>query len=283
MIFLYATASRGAIAIFARCSIAAVGRSLNLDWRTWNVSVKQSETQDNRGMGMRSKVAVFLIGLAALASPVHGQSSPVVIELYTSQGCSSCPPADALLHELTERDDVVPLALHVDYWDYIGWKDSFADPAHTLRQKAYARAAGQRSIYTPQMIIGGEDHVIGYKPMRLAKLIEEHGKQNAPVALKVTRMGGALEISAEPPKRRTGSMTVNLVRYTPRSTVKINRGENAGRTLTYANIVTEWNVLGNWNGGVPLQMRVDARGNDPIVVIVQRAGHRRILAAAHLR
>ena len=232
---------------------------------------------------MRGILTAFWTGLAGLALPAHAQTSPVVIELYTSQGCSSCPPADALMHELTERDDVVPLALHVDYWDYIGWKDSYAKSAHTARQRAYARAAGDRTIYTPQMIVDGEDHVIGYKPMRLAKVIENRKKRAGQVALRVTRIGNALEISAAPTRARVGEMTVQLVRYMPNGTVEIKRGENAGRTLDYANIVTEWNVLGNWNGGVPLQMRVDARGDEPVVVIIQKSGHRRILAAAHLR
>ena len=92
----------------------------------------------------------------ALASFVSAQE-PVVVELLTSQGCSSCPPADKIVAELSERDDIIALALHVDYRDYIGWKVEFADPAHTVRQRGYSRAAGKRSIYTPQVVVGGAD------------------------------------------------------------------------------------------------------------------------------
>ena len=113
---------------------------------------------------------------------------PVVVELYTSQGCSSCPPADAFLaRELANRDDVIALALHVDYWDYIGWKDDFADPQHTDRQRDYARAAGQRTIYTPQMIIAGKDHVIGSHPAEVKKLIRAHASAAFPLAILVRR------------------------------------------------------------------------------------------------
>src|SRR6056297_1329329 len=94
--------------------------------------------------------------LASFTAPALADD-PVVVELFTSQGCSSCPPADAMLGELAERDDVIPLALHVDYWDYIGWADIFADPAYTRRQKGYAHATGQRMVYTPQMVIDGQD------------------------------------------------------------------------------------------------------------------------------
>jgi hypothetical protein len=100
------------------------------------------------------------VGAAALAAEA---GDPVVVELFTSQGCSSCPPADALLSELAEHEDIIALALHVDYWDYIGWADSLARPEHTVRQKAYAAAAGKRMVYTPQFVIGGIDHVTGYR------------------------------------------------------------------------------------------------------------------------
>lgn len=133
-----------------------------------------------------------LIAALVLALPVHSQTArePVVVELYTSQGCSSCPPADALLHELAARDDVLPLALHVDYWDYIGWKDKFARREHTRRQKGYARAGGRRMIYTPQMIIMGQEDVVGADAMQVESAIQKHQKQPRPVSLKLRRDGG---------------------------------------------------------------------------------------------
>jgi len=232
---------------------------------------------------MRGILAAIAMLTAGLAGEARAEMPPVVVELYTSQGCSSCPPADALLRELSPRDDVIPLALHVDYWDYIGWKDSFADPAHTERQKAYSRAAGHGTIYTPQMIVGGRDHVVGYKPMRLAELIEAHHAQAPAIELTLVRADGVLRIAARMLAAPSGDMVVQLVRYTPEETVEIRRGENAGRSLTYANIVTAWQVLGEWDGAEPLSIDTELSGAAPVVVLIQQAGHGPVLAAARLR
>src|SRR5918996_4983900 len=120
----------------------------------------------------------FLAALVLLAAPplARAQTNPVVVELFTSQGCSSCPPADALLAELAGKDGVIALALHVDYWDYLGWADSFASPAFTARQRAYAKKAHSRTIYTPQMIVQGEDRLVGSDDeMVLARIKERSG------------------------------------------------------------------------------------------------------------
>ena len=223
--------------------------------------------------------ATFFAASAALA-----QDRPIVVELYTSQGCSSCPPADAFLHELAKRDDVLPLALHVDYWDYIGWKDSFADPAHTVRQRAYARAGGERMIYTPQMIIDGLEHVVGNRPRDVNNLIKKHQADRDGVKVELARDGDNLTINATANPGTSGPLVVHLVRYSPEETVKINRGENAGRTLSYANIVTEMNVLEpNWNGRDPLQIETSVTGDNPVVVLVQDYGNGPIQGAARLR
>ena len=113
-------------------------------------------------------------GVLLLMSPAAaGDGSPVVLELFTSQGCSACPPADALLTEYAPRDDVIALALHVDYWDYIGWKDTFGDPAHTTRQKGYAAAADRSFVYTPQMVVDGQGQIKGVKPSQVAAAVDE--------------------------------------------------------------------------------------------------------------
>jgi len=223
--------------------------------------------------------AVFLatLGLA------QAGDNPVVVELYTSQGCSSCPPADALLHELAKRDDVIPLALHVDYWDYIGWKDEFADPSHTERQRGYARAAGGRTIYTPQMIIAGVDHVVGHRPNEVTAKIKAHLALQDRVALDLSRKGDVVTVRATAKRRVPGNLVVQLVRYRQADTVSITRGENAGRTLTYANIVSDWSVIGRWDGKDPLRLTAKAKGELPVVVIVQRSDQGPIFAAARLR
>ena len=231
---------------------------------------------------MKALTAAFSALWLCLSAPAHAQNSPVVIELFTSQGCSSCPPADAMLHKLAERDDVIALALHVDYWDYIGWKDIFADPAYTKRQKGYAHKQGRRMIYTPQMIINGQDDVVGAKPMDVAELIRKHHAQPVKVQLEARRLGDIVTIRATP-VAETGPMTVQLVRFMPKQSVEITRGENRGKTVSDAHITHGWTELGKWDGSAPFELNADAAGDDPVVVIVQGAGYGPILAAIELR
>jgi len=230
----------------------------------------------------------FIAALASLwisaGAPAFAQSNPVVVELFTSQGCSSCPPADKMLHELTKRDNVIALALHVDYWDYIGWKDEFARAEHTARQKAYAATAGRRSVYTPQMIVNGNDSIVGARGMELSEAIMRHAALPKEVELTVQRAGPDLTIRASMLNDGTREeMIVQLVRYTPSRSVKITRGENAGRDMTYANVVSAMDIVAEWDGRVPLDVTTPIDGDDPLAVLVQKAGHGSIVAAAQLK
>ncbi|MEM8977857.1 MAG: DUF1223 domain-containing protein [Pseudomonadota bacterium] len=229
---------------------------------------------------MRRAILAAAIYLASAFGAMAQSSNAVVVELFTSQGCSSCPPADAFLHKLAKRDDVIALGFHVDIWDYIGWKDRFAKREYTERQRSYARAAGARSIYTPQMIIGGVDHVIGYNPMETMDLVAKHKAKGYDVALELTRSGDrvTVEASAEKPSQ----MVVQVAQISPNNQTKIKRGENAGRTISYANVVTDFDVLKKWNGRGKFKSSFEAEGDMPVVVIVQRAGHEEILAAAKI-
>lgn len=218
--------------------------------------------------------------LGAAGATSAGEKS-VVVELYTSAGCSSCPPADAMFTKLADREGVIALSLHVDYWDYIGWKDEFGDPAYTARQKSYARYAHHRSVYTPQLIVGGTGYVVGNKPMEVIDLINAQKTQAPQVDLSITRKGGRVVINAA--TQTPQPMFVQLVRYTPRAVVNISRGENAGRTIEYTNIVNEWRQIDTWNGADPLRLSARANGSDPVVVIIQAVGPGPILAAARLR
>lgn len=217
---------------------------------------------------------------APLATPV-ATSGPVVVELYTSQGCSSCPPADALFAELADAPGVMPLALHVDYWDYIGWADEFANPGFTKRQKAYARAAGERMIYTPQIIVGGRERVVGHEAEAVAAAIARVAQAPSPVRLSVTRVGAQVLIRAEADPPLDAPAMVQIVGYRPGAMVEITHGENAGLSVEYRNIVTSWDRLGDWSGQTPLELAVTA-GTGPGVVIVQRQGPAEILAAARV-
>ena len=218
-----------------------------------------------------------------LQGAAFAQSQPVVvIELYTSQGCSSCPPADDFLAMLAMDPSILPLALHVDYWDYIGWADKFADAKFTDRQKDYAHQAGSRSIYTPQMIVGGLDRVEGYKREETGELIRKHLDAAQDIGLTVDRKGNILTIHADANASLGGNTKVQLVRYTPLETVNIERGENAGRTITYYNIVRSWQTIGDWSGAAPLDLQANVKGDEPLVVIVQQDGPSYIVAAARL-
>jgi hypothetical protein len=230
---------------------------------------------------MRDLLKALTVTTALCAGPAIAESGPVVIELYTSQGCSSCPPADDMLSELATRDDVIPLALHVDYWDYIGWKDSFANPEFTRRQQDYSHAAGASTIYTPQMVIGGVDHVIGSRPMEVADLVQAHLAIDHGVDLDLRRDGDVLAIAAE--TSVPVATVVQLVRIDPEETVAISRGENAGREITYTNIVTSWQIIGAWDGTAPLDLQAEVTGEEPVVVLIQRGTDGPILAAAQLR
>ncbi len=226
-------------------------------------------------------ICLFALGLGC-AAPLFAQDRMVVVELFTSQGCSSCPPADEILGKLADRPDVIALALHVDYWDYIGWADPFGDANHATRQRAYAAVAGRRSIYTPEMIINGQTDVVGAKPMEVMRAIEAHKKDAALVNLDLTREGGNLRIEAKPIGTGQGSYTVHMLRYTPDATTQIKRGENAGHTFNYRNIAQDWTVLGEWDPAAPLDKIVPLPGKLPAVVLVQHSGAGPIAAAARI-
>ncbi|MFA3917790.1 DUF1223 domain-containing protein [Ruegeria hyattellae] len=233
---------------------------------------------------MKTRRLTLALLLASLAAPLAAGDNPVVVELYTSQGCSSCPPADAMMHELAARDDVIGLALHVDYWDYIGWKDQFADPAHTKRQQGYARSGGRTMIYTPQMIVAGQEDVVGARSGELMALIDTHLAAPDSAVVTATRSGEALSISVEPYESATrGEYVVQLVRYTPMKHASIKRGELAGHELDYANVVESWDQVGQWDGVAPAELTTALEGDLPAVVLVQVAGHGPIVAAARVQ
>jgi hypothetical protein len=237
-------------------------------------------------MHLLHRLIAGAVALSAVAgSEVAAQTAqqPVVVELYTSQGCSSCPPADAFMAGLAGRDDIIVLALHVDYWDYLGWKDPFAQPGFTERQKRYARAARTKMVYTPQIIVGGTGRVAGLHPDQIHGLIAEHAALPPVVRLQLTREGDRLRIAAVADAPAPGEMVLQLVRYRPSETTEIEAGENAGHTGVYHNIVTLWQPLADWTGQAPIEIEVPAEGQDPLVVIVQERGPGRIVAAARLR
>lgn len=186
------------------------------------------------------RLAATALTLGCLAA-FPAAADPVVVELYTSQGCSSCPPADEMLGQLAKRDDVLALSLHVDYWDWIGWRDTFADPAYSERQLQYALAEGANARYTPQFIIGGTDRIAGPSGMQLSEVVSAH----------TGATGDVLQADASQVTVSETGIPGQLiaVSFRPEATVQVLHGENAGRSMTYHNIVTSWTVLQEWDGG----------------------------------
>ena len=227
------------------------------------------------------KLAICAAALWATFSGPVAAEGPVVVELFTSQGCSSCPPADKVFSQIVDRDDVIAIALHVDYWDYLGWKDEFADPSFTQRQRAYARAAGSRTVYTPQMVVGGKDPIVGTRPMELAELLEKHRATPNPVKVTLQRDGDRVRIAASGDVG--AGAVVHILTYTPKATVNIRRGENAGRRLDYHNTVNKIVEVGKWDGRSDYRAAVRMPDSAPVVVLVQQRGAGPILGAARLR
>lgn len=219
--------------------------------------------------------------VCAAAAPVHADPSPVVVELFTSQGCSSCPPADELLHRLAQREDVLALAYHVDYWDYIGWADVFAAPEFTDRQRGYAHVGGRNMIYTPQMIVMGREDVVGADAMQISEAMENYLGHKPRAKLSVTRSGSHLNISLPAMGEVADEeMRVQLVRYMPLRRVDIKRGELAGHTLDYANVVESHETLADWDGKAALDVSVTLPDDLPAAVLVQEWPFGPIVAAA---
>jgi hypothetical protein len=184
-------------------------------------------------------------GIAAspVAQPPATQR-PVVVELFTSQGCSSCPPADALLGNLANQPNVIALAYHVDYWDSIGWSDRFAIPEAVKRQRQYVEVLGLSSAFTPQAVIDGRRSLVGSDRPGIERAIAD---APALTRIELTVSGGQLTVSL-PSASHHLAYDVDLVAYLPQATTQIGRGENAGRRLTEFNIVRQFRRLGSWDG-----------------------------------
>jgi hypothetical protein len=187
---------------------------------------------------------------SAVAPHSSAQAEPrAVIELFTSQGCSSCPPADQLLGELAGDPSLVPVSVPVDYWDYLGWKDTLADPRNTARQKAYAHARGDGQVYTPQVVVNGSLHALGSDKAAIELAIAKSRKNGAMSLLPTLALAdGRLNVTLpDVMDARTGA-EVWLFGLVRTATIAIGRGENKGRAITYHNVVRRWIKLGDWTG-----------------------------------
>jgi hypothetical protein len=229
-----------------------------------------------RKIGM---VQAILIALGTPLAPVFAGERPAVIELFTSQGCSSCPPADELMGQLSKnRGDVIILSLPVDIWDYNGWKDTLARPEFTVRQKNYSQSRGDHQVYTPQIVVDGQSHGVGSDRSQVMSLMQETSalRQAQSAPLDVHETNGMLIVDVGEGSGDLGrGASVWLMRVAKSRTVTVGRGENRGREITYTNVVRSMVRLGFWNGAaarfeMPLP---EARADDAdgYVVIVQKS------------
>jgi hypothetical protein len=210
--------------------------------------------------------------LACAGGPAAAGDAKAVVELFTSQGCSSCPRADKLLGEYANDERLIPLSLAVDYWDYLGWRDTLALHAHTIRQKGYSTNRGDRHVYTPQAVINGAIETIGSDRLAIDRIvgkIESTNKLTVPVVL--TRNG--LNVDIELGGGSGQSASIWVVPVTKQTPVTIERGENRGKTITYHNVVRGWTRVGEWKGS-PLRLSlavadIAQSGADMAAVLVQ--------------
>jgi hypothetical protein len=211
-----------------------------------------------------------------------------VLELFTSQGCSSCPPADALMQEFAVRRDVVALTLPVDYWDYLGWKDTLARPAFALRQRSYAKVRGDGEVYTPQMVVNGMAHVVGSHRADIERALSQTNEklEHQRVSVELRAEPGSLIVAIGPGRpTKSGSGTVWLALVEPRVEVEIERGENKGRKIAYFNVVRELTNIGGWTGeAAVIKYGHDGAKQSPMryAAIVQQGTAGPIIGAAWL-
>jgi len=230
---------------------------------------------------MRSSVQKHLLAAALLccAAQARAQLRPAVVELFTSEGCSSCPPAEAYIGELAQRPNVLALAFHVDYWDDLGWRDRFGLPESARRQRIYAKALGLSSVYTPQAIIDGQADILGSDSRAIDRRLNE--KRDG-IALGVAVQAGEVQIDVGVLDRAAPSDVV-LVAYRRSAVTAIGRGENSGRTLTEFNIVRAIRTLGSWDGRrQQYRAALDSLPGDAtdVAVLVQPPGQGAIIGAA---
>lgn len=216
-----------------------------------------------------------LAAMVTISQPANASGPRALVELFTSQGCSSCPPADVVLGKLAKRDDIIALTLPVDYWDYLGWKDTLASPEHSRRQFNYAKTRGDRSVFTPQVVVNGRESVIGSNMGAIDRAIERHSQfdQGPGVDVALQSVDDHLQVTVGKATSESNRGTVWLVLYNTSETVDIGRGENTGRTVTYHNVVRKIQSLAMWSGeqmslNLP-KSELTRYGADGCVVILQ--------------
>lgn len=208
------------------------------------------------GIALSLCIAAAAADSSAADDGVHA-APKAIVELFTSQGCSSCVAADAYFEELTRRSDVVALSFHVDYWDYLGWRDTLSDAAHTQRQRSYSAVRGSRRIYTPQVVVNGRKDFVGSDRPGIDAAIQQ-ATLPVPVSMRHGDRTVEIEVGARPVPHLWPA-TIRLALVTSEATVSIERGENAGSTFEYYNVVRTLRPIGMWDGDA---VKITLPGNE---------------------
>jgi hypothetical protein len=229
------------------------------------------------GLSGRARIALALATVAAAFGAVSASAEPrAVVELFTSQGCSSCPPADRLIGELSRDPTIIALTFPIDYWDYLGWKDTLAQPKFAIRQRGYAYKRGDREVYTPQTVINGLAHALGSDRAQIVKTIANTRKTLSVMSVPVPMTVGKNQIDIAIPEAEltaTAQAEVWICGIAREMFVNIQKGENRGREIAYHNVVRRWLKVGDWTGraatwAVPLE-NIRSDEIDGAVVYVQ--------------
>jgi hypothetical protein len=239
--------------------------------------MKNSSEGWNFGTKLKIAASAFVVMGTMLAtqstSHAEGKQPIAVVEMFTSQGCSSCPPADKVVSDYAKKNNVLALSIHVDYWNYLGWKDTFSKAEFSQRQQLYAISFARRGVYTPQAVVNGRTHVVGSNGSEITKLVDQYKSSNKGlyVPIKTSLSGDSVNIKTG---ADAGNATLHIVYFDKEKRVKIKRGENAGKTISYHNVVRDIVTLGMMKQGklditVPLS-EIQSYGTDAYVIILQK-------------
>ncbi len=238
---------------------------------------------ENNLITRRHALALGGIALLAPQSAVAASTKPVLIELFTSQGCSSCPPADELAGELANDPNTVVVSFNVDYWDYLGWRDTLAKPEYSKRQYDYAKTRGDGSVYTPQMVFNGVSHAVGSNRREVKQQIAEGEKLQRVCEVKLNISKNSVSVEIEKANYQ-GEATLWLMAVEPKVLQKIQKGENAGKDITYVNVVKNLIPAAMWSGeaykGSWMRDVVMTKGTQHVIAVLQEGKTGKLLGLA---
>jgi len=234
---------------------------------------------------------LFAIGLALVLGlvlsgppgPARAGENLIVVELFTSEACTNCQPAEAVMRDLSQWSDILPLSLHVDYWDYMGWKDPYALKVNVDRQMVYAARTERRRLFTPLIVVGGYDLIEGVAPMKIVDMIRQRRGAPTGVSLDIQQDGETFVLQARSEKILPQGAVVVMVTFMPQVTSTIRQGESDSRRAEHTNVVTGWYKLASWDGSEPLILRDKLPESEGVAVLIQSGAQDMIVAAKRLR